>query len=145
MINLFVYGTLMFPQVMTTLTGLTPTYAPAVARNTARFSIRNQVYPGLVNRSGNLTMGYLIRNLDEVNWHLIKAFEGNEYSVGPVAIETQQHNMNAYTFFVHAHSLDIVANSFWNPESFLRYQLESFLADCRAFKQTYRHHSIDAN
>ena len=143
MIDLFVYGTLMFPQVVTVLTGLTPMYVPAVAYNTKRLRLRNQVYPGLGNRSGSSTQGYLLRNLDDASWRIIEAFEGNEYERGPVTIETAGNSVRAHTFFVRTDCQDRLLDLPWDPEAFLRYELDTYLAGCRSFHEMYHHHRID--
>ena len=143
MIDLFVYGTLMFPQVVTELTGLTPTYVPAVAYNTTRLGMRNQVYPGLVNRSGSFTQGYLLRNLDDASWCIIEAFEGDEYERGPVTIETAGNSVRTHTFFVRTDCQDRLLDLPWDPEAFLRYELDTYLTDCRSLQRSYHHHRID--
>jgi len=54
--TVFVYGTLMYPQVLQALINRVPTNAKAVVNGFSRHSIRGQVFPGVIPAAANNTV-----------------------------------------------------------------------------------------
>ncbi|MEM9025462.1 MAG: gamma-glutamylcyclotransferase family protein [Verrucomicrobiota bacterium] len=78
--HLFVYGTLMEPEVLRRLLGHVLEMRPAVIRGYRRFRVRNAVYPGIVAASPeSSTTGKILSGLLESDWKTLDAFEGDEY------------------------------------------------------------------
>ena len=78
--HLFVYGTLMEPEVLRRLLGHALEMNPAVVRGYRRFRVRNAVYPGIVAESSeSSTAGRVLSGLSETDWKTLDAFEGDEY------------------------------------------------------------------
>jgi gamma-glutamylcyclotransferase (GGCT)/AIG2-like uncharacterized protein YtfP len=88
---LFVYGTLMAPEVVQTLIGRAPVGRPArlLDRSYARHPVKDHVFPGLIQRvkasmddkdSGDSGVcGILYSDLNADEMVRLDAFEGNEY------------------------------------------------------------------
>jgi gamma-glutamylcyclotransferase (GGCT)/AIG2-like uncharacterized protein YtfP len=71
---LFVYGTLMFPEVLDVLLGRTPDMAPASLPGWRAAALADRVYPGLVAAPGEVT-GQLLLGLDAHEMDVLDAFE----------------------------------------------------------------------
>ena len=55
--NVFVYGTLMYPEVLNALVNRVPSHAPAMLHAHVRHSIHNRKYPGCVPSSSDAQVG----------------------------------------------------------------------------------------
>jgi gamma-glutamylcyclotransferase (GGCT)/AIG2-like uncharacterized protein YtfP len=78
---LFVYGTLMFPEVLDVLLGRTPDMAPAALDGWRAAALADRVYPGLVaaNRPGVAAAGRVLLGLDDQERVVLDAFEESIY------------------------------------------------------------------
>ena len=82
---IFVYGTLMNPQVVQVLLGRTLTldsFPAARLSGYCRYPVKNYVFPGMVEHPDpdKFVMGCLLENLSPLDVKLFDWFEGNEYS-----------------------------------------------------------------
>lgn len=77
--NLFTYGSLMFPEVWERVTGLSGPGAPACLADHAARRIRGQTYPALVASAGDLTEGVLYQEVTPEAVARLDAFEGPFY------------------------------------------------------------------
>ena len=59
--NLFAYGTLMFPEVWRQVVGTPHSGTPAAAHGYAAYRVKNAVYPGLVCEEDSSTSGQVFR------------------------------------------------------------------------------------
>jgi gamma-glutamylcyclotransferase (GGCT)/AIG2-like uncharacterized protein YtfP len=71
---LFVYGTLMYPEVLDVLLGRTPDMAPASLHGWRAAALADRVYPGLVAAPGAAS-GRLLLGLDAHEMEVLDAFE----------------------------------------------------------------------
>jgi hypothetical protein len=78
---LFVYGTLMFPEVLDVLLGRTPDMAPAALDGWRAAALADRVYPGLVaaDRPGVAAAGRVLLGLDDHERGVLDAFEESIY------------------------------------------------------------------
>lgn len=77
--RLFVYGTLMVPELVEALTGLRPRSQPAVLHGFERRAVRGEVYPAIVPARGARVQGRLLDRLPSPRLAFLDAFEGPEY------------------------------------------------------------------
>ncbi|WP_163551289.1 gamma-glutamylcyclotransferase family protein [Candidatus Frankia alpina] len=91
---LFVYGTLMFPEVVSTLIGRVPPMESAAALGRRAARLRDRLYPGLVRRvvvdqvtrEESPATGQVLVGLDPTERAVLDAFEGSAYVAGPLVL-----------------------------------------------------------
>src|SRR3989442_15410683 len=78
--GLFVYGSLLFPEVLLALLGRLPSRTPATAPGWRVAALPGRPYPGLVPGPGSAS-GLLMTGLREEEWDTLIAFEGDLYDL----------------------------------------------------------------
>lgn len=81
--RLFVYGTLMCPDVFEMVSGLTPVAEAAQVKNHRCLLVRGEKYPGMVRAHGQSVAG-LVYTFPSYLWPCLDAFEGEMYMKKPV-------------------------------------------------------------
>src|SRR6266487_644351 len=77
---LFVYGSLLFPEVMRVLLGRIPAGLPASVAGWRVAALPGRVYPALVPGE-TVAKGQLISDLTPADWRLLDAFEDDVYEL----------------------------------------------------------------
>ena len=129
MSNLFVYGTLMFEEVIRELVGTMPIHRAALAKDVTRPQFEGQDYPGLVECPGRDVSGLLFTGLRAETLLIFDKFEGSEYERRPVQLAVG----TAEAYFVRDEYRDRLSTIEWDPEAFRRDKLEAYLEICRDF------------
>lgn len=91
--SLFVYGTLMAPEVMQCLVGRVPPCTPAVLRGYTRHPVVGFCFPGIIraaadNGARSVVRGLLYTDLTRDELALMDWFEDKEYTRTNVEVET---------------------------------------------------------
>jgi gamma-glutamylcyclotransferase (GGCT)/AIG2-like uncharacterized protein YtfP len=122
---LFVYGTLMFPEVLEVLLGRTPTMAPAALDGWRAAALTDRVYPGLVVAGPGLAAaGRVLLGLDERERAVLDAFEEDEvYERRPVVL-ADGREATTYVWIDDAAVLD----HDWDPGLFVTEHLPTYVA-----------------
>lgn len=84
-VALFVYGTLLFGEIVAGLIGRRPASVGAVVPGWRAARLPGRVYPGLVPAPGRYAAGLLLSGLSAAEWAVFDAFEGEEYLLGRIA------------------------------------------------------------
>lgn len=78
--KLFVYGTLMVPEVVLRLLGHPLEMHTAQVKGYVRFRVKNAVYPGVVRSDPDaIVPGMLLSGLSASDWQILDDYEGSEY------------------------------------------------------------------
>ncbi|OHV41935.1 hypothetical protein BCD49_02200 [Pseudofrankia sp. EUN1h] len=85
---LFVYGTLMFGEIVEELLGRRPDLTAAVAPGWRAARLPGLVYPGLVPAPGRRASGLVLSGLSAAEWAVLDDFEGDAYVLCPVEAHT---------------------------------------------------------
>jgi gamma-glutamylcyclotransferase (GGCT)/AIG2-like uncharacterized protein YtfP len=85
---LFVYGTLMFGEIVEELLGRRPVPTAAVATGWRVARLPGLVYPGLVPAPGRRASGLVLSGLSAAEWTVLDDFEGDAYVLCPVEVRT---------------------------------------------------------
>jgi gamma-glutamylcyclotransferase (GGCT)/AIG2-like uncharacterized protein YtfP len=143
--SLFVYGTLMSPEVVNVLLGRVPPHEPAVLRGDfARHPVRSRVYPGMVfvnsrkNEGAAAVHGLLYSQLSPSEMERLDWFEGDTYKRIDVTVETVADGnrgssskplvtVNTYVWSNPIDELDVSQD--WSYNHFRTQYLERFLQD----------------
>ncbi|MDQ6741750.1 MAG: gamma-glutamylcyclotransferase [Candidatus Dormibacteraeota bacterium] len=129
--GLFVYGSLLFPEVLLALVDRVPSRTPATAPGWRVAALPGRVYPGLVPGPGSAP-GLLMSGLAGEDWDTLTAFEGDLYDLRRLSLAGAPP---AWTFVWGASS---TASSLdWVPKEFAERVLPAYVEGCRAWRQRY--------
>lgn len=78
--NLFTYGSLMVPEIMTKVTGCTLQAVEVTLEGYERYGVRNEQYPGVVEKVGGRVDGILYLDVPPEAVTRLDLFEGQMYS-----------------------------------------------------------------
>ena len=85
--SLFVYGTLMSPNLINRVIGRVPKMVPAVLHNFHRYKIQDRPYPGIAEAKGSRVEGMFIESLDDEEFSKLDEYENIEYERIPVEVQ----------------------------------------------------------
>lgn len=128
--DLFVYGTLVLDQVISTLIDRVPTYEPVTAQGWRVASVPNRPYPGLVPDSGQVS-GRLYTGLTHGEWATLDAFEDPTYTLTIIEVLPGPRPALAYIW------LDEHLPGAWNLHNFSTTDLARYLERCGAWRKRY--------
>lgn len=117
--SLFVYGTLQFPEILEVLIGRVPRHEPATAPGWRAAALPGVVYPGLVPAPTAAARGIILHGLTAPEWHILDAFEDNEYTLRTIQLATSP----AWTYVWTA----ATTQSDWHPDHFAAAHLPEFV------------------
>ena len=127
--NLFVYGTLMFPDVYQQVVGHYPAYQEVVLKGFERRRVVHNgepcAYPALVV-DDNQIIGKLIENVSSAAMVLLDRYEGEEYTRLKVNVWSGNKVTSAYTYIWNFTSEDQLGD-IWDPEAFYKDELSDYL------------------
>jgi gamma-glutamylcyclotransferase (GGCT)/AIG2-like uncharacterized protein YtfP len=128
---LFVYGSLLFPDVLRAVLGRVPDRTPATAVGWRAAALRGRLYPGLVPGDTTAT-GLLITGLTPDEWRVVDAFEDEAYELRRLAL-ADGHVGWTYVWCDEAQ----VSPHAWDPELFARRDLSAYVQGCLAWRRGY--------
>jgi gamma-glutamylcyclotransferase (GGCT)/AIG2-like uncharacterized protein YtfP len=135
--NIFAYGSLMFPSVMQAVTGCEFPSRKARVRNYARFKVKGESYPGITLLEGAVTEGVLYLNVDTLSVRRLDDFEGDLYErVEMQADAFDGESLTAHAYVIKTQHRDQLSSAEWDLEHFEKADLIQFMASYRGFLQT---------
>lgn len=134
LMNIFTYGSLMFPAVMKAVTGREFPSKKARVQNYVRFKVKGESYPGLTPLESVLTEGVLYMDVDALSVRRIDDFEGELYERREIAMEALDgESLTANTYVVKAQYRDRLSSEEWDPKHFEKADLLEFMNTYRGF------------
>jgi len=130
-VDLFVYGTLLFPDVLTVLLGRVPARSPAVADGWRAAALPGRVYPGLVPDPVRRATGLVIGGLTAADIALLDAYEEDDYRLADITLA------DGTSCPTYVWRRDVLADD-WNPRWFADTHLAEYAAHCRRWRAGYR-------
>lgn len=121
--NVFVYGSLMYPQVWARVVRGAYRGLPAVLHGYRRHALRDAAYPGATPAAGARINGWLWLDVDAADLERLDAFEGAEYRRVAVAVDCAGASEAQVFLFAERERL---ADRDWDPAAFEREHLEGF-------------------
>ena len=128
---LFVYGSLLFPEVLQALLHRVPDRKPAVAEGWRVVALEERPYPGLVPVAGQ-AHGMLVTGLTADEWQILDAFEDDIYELLRLDVTDGRHGW-AYVCPAEAHT----ARTDWHADQFVARHLGAYIGACVAWRQRY--------
>jgi gamma-glutamylcyclotransferase (GGCT)/AIG2-like uncharacterized protein YtfP len=135
--DIFTYGSLMFPSVMKTVTGREFPARRANVKNYARFKVKGESYPGLTPLDGAVTEGVLYIGVDVLSVRRLDDFEGEIYERSEISADALDgESLIAHAYVIKARYRNRLSSEPWDPEHFEKADLREFLASYRGFHRT---------
>jgi gamma-glutamylcyclotransferase (GGCT)/AIG2-like uncharacterized protein YtfP len=132
--KLFVYGTLVFDDVVSTLIDRIPHYQEATAPGWRVVRLPQKVYPGLIPGESKAN-GKVFTDLTHAEWTTLDAFEDPAYTLAPVRVLPLETDALAYTW--RGEHLDQP----WSTADFGRDERADYLVRCRRWRRRYEQRS----
>lgn len=138
--HLFTYGSLMFPELLTAITGDHYQHIDAVLLEYSRFQLKNAKYPGIIaSDASSQTCGRLYWRLKPRALELLDAFEGNLYERKRLQVQCANGlTAEAFVYVVSPHKSALLSRQTWEPERFRQRHLKNDIAVCRQQRQNPR-------
>lgn len=125
MMNVFVYGSLLFPEIADGLCGQKLKSKNATLSGYARFALKGADYPAIIKKDNSTMEGKVLLNLDENAIYLLTFYESDEYAIATVKVETGSGIANAITF-VWIGGNEFLEDFDWDKEQFESESLEFY-------------------
>lgn len=125
--DLFVYGTLQFPEVLRVLLGRAPNSSATALAGWRAAALARRTYPGLVPASATVP-GRLLTGLTAGELEVLDEYESGPYDVRKV---TLTDGSPAWSY-VWTDAKSVLASD-WSASEFAAEHLASFVAQCRAW------------
>lgn len=126
--NLFTYGTLMFPEVWQRIdVGEFPS-KPATLPGFAIYRVRDAVFPGIVRAEpGDKVTGLVYFDLDEDALFELDAYESDLYERIPVIAAAEHGPIECTAYVIPDSRKQALTNEVWDADWFRQHQLEKYL------------------
>lgn len=125
--DLFVYGTLLFTEVLTALLDRVPAREPATAVGWRVAALPGRLYPGLVPHRGGAATGMVISGLDAAEARLLDAYEDSGYRLTGIAL-ADGRSCPSYVWRTEALAED------WSPDGFAADHLAGYVTECARWR-----------
>ena len=132
--NVFTYGSLMIPSVMSAVTGKNFRALKACLKEYARFKLKGESYPGIVSRTGSAIEGMVHCDVDDLSLKLLDDFEGGLYQRVSVRVEVGHGGrLNAEAYIISLEHLHLMSSEPWDFDEFKKDHLQEFLRKYKGF------------
>ena len=126
--NLFTYGTLMFPEVWQRIEVGPSDSVPATLPGFAIFRVRNAVFPGLVRAEpDDQVSGLLYLGLSDEDLFELDAYESDLYERIDAIAATGNGPLDCTAFVIPEANRAALSEEPWDAEWFKKHQLEKYL------------------
>lgn len=124
--NLFVYGSLLFPEIRDRLVGKKVEIIDAKLNGFKRVCVLGEDYPALTRKKGHTVQGELLLDIDDPTMKLLTLFEGDEYDLKHVTAELSDKQVLAHAFLWKT-GLEYTLDSEWGLKNFRKESLAHYI------------------
>ena len=126
--RLFVYGTLLAPELRYALLGRALDGSPAKLPGYACFRVRHAPYPAITPAAGATTVGELVGGLSPADLEKLDDYESALYRRLVVTVRDDAGNdVNSFTYVIDESALDRLSDENWDYAAFRLRQLDRYL------------------
>jgi gamma-glutamylcyclotransferase (GGCT)/AIG2-like uncharacterized protein YtfP len=126
--RLFCYGTLQYPEIMQQVSGIHYAGLPVVLENYACYTLRGEVFPGIVPEEGAVTRGVVYNGLGNAQLERLDAFENDFYVRRRVVVSgADDRPLQAWTYVVPPEARPLLTDEPWDRGLFELLHLQAFL------------------
>ena len=127
--NVFVYGTLMIPEILLSVTDRIFPGEDAVLQDFGRFCVAGESYPGIKEEAGAFTAGILYGNVDPESLSSMDSFEGDQYERRLVTVlDKKGREHRAFTYVIAPSYVPALSDHPWSLDQFKAKHLVSFMS-----------------
>ncbi len=128
--SLFVYGTLMHPEIRNALLGKRLGFRPAKLYGYAAYSFykdeSESEYPILKPEEDAVLNGYVLEPVSMKDFEILRFYEGEEYLLKEINVRVDDINVKAHIFMTSNQHVFRYGNK-WNLENFSENHLQYYL------------------
>lgn len=136
--NIFTYGSLMFPEVMKALTGQEFSFEDVTIVNFERRGIIGKEYPGLCEKIGSSVNGRVWFSVDEMSIQILDSFEDSIYERRVVNIKSSNSGLvEANIYVVPLANEYMLTLEPWDEYYFKNELLAEYLDMCHQFRTDF--------
>jgi len=134
--KLFAYGSLMCPDIMQLVSGLSLQGTPALLRGFQRCQVLNEPYPAIKASPTQQVEGMLYQGLLPDAWQRLDRFEGEMYQRRQVLlVDAHSQVIEACAYVIRPQYEHHLLHEEWSFEDFLRHGKAQFERDYRGFSE----------
>ena len=135
--NVFTYGSLMFPEVWKIVVGRDFQTVEGTAADYAVFRVRDAAFPGIINASGCEVRGLVYLDVDDKSIARLDQFEDAFYERQSLSIDCEDGaRRDADAYVIPAKHRSILTAEPWTPEGFVSSGgLADFIARFQGFSR----------
>jgi gamma-glutamylcyclotransferase (GGCT)/AIG2-like uncharacterized protein YtfP len=127
-VHLFVYGTLLLPQIMQGVCGQRYFSEPAILPGYARYGLRGKRYPGIVSQEHAKVAGMLYLDLQPAAWRRLDRYEDYFYQRQRVQVATDNGQiLQAWTYIIPEEKRHLLTERAWSLRQFRQRHLQGFM------------------
>lgn len=115
--HVFVYGSLLFSEIVSGLTEKSFETKKAVLKDYKRCAIDGCDYPAIIPEKGREVNGVLLMNVDKQSMDILSFYEGEEYEKTEIELSLNSHTIAAVAF-VWKRETDVLLLEDWDKETF---------------------------
>jgi len=135
----FCYGTLLFPEVLRAVAGVSIAGRTATVHGWARYRVHGEVFPGLIADPPSRTRGLLLEGVDALSLASLDAFEGALYQRRELEVELDDGTHMPAQCWVMAPGCEArLTREPWDPEAFAASELGAYLRQVETLGTPYR-------
>jgi len=126
--RLFCYGTLQYPDIMRQVSGVHAVGLPVVLENYGCYTVRGEVFPGIVPEPGAHTRGMVYNGLGEAQLRRLDDFERDFYQRQRVVVsDPDERPMQAWAYVVRPDARAMLTDEHWDKGLFELLHMNQFL------------------
>jgi gamma-glutamylcyclotransferase (GGCT)/AIG2-like uncharacterized protein YtfP len=117
----FTYGSLMCDDIMARVCGASVVGVLALLPGYSRHPVRDEAYPGILPAADGEVEGILYRDIGDIAWARLDAFEGEMYDRRGVAVRLADgSSQEAWAYVIRTEFSSRLAPGEWSFDTFLR-------------------------
>ncbi|MCY1722681.1 gamma-glutamylcyclotransferase [Prolixibacteraceae bacterium Z1-6] len=126
--NLFVYGSLLFPEILEGLTGKLFKTSDAILHGFKRYAVKGADYPAIVENTSSKVKGKIVSGVDEKSMQTITYYEGDQYDIVPLKIVFENDVIETFVFVWNLEQDDLETQD-WDAKRFEQESLPYYLTE----------------
>ncbi len=126
--RLFCYGTLQYPEIMQQVSGVHAAGLPVVLENYGCYTVRGEMFPGIVPEPGAYTRGVVYNGLGEAQLRRLDEFEGDFYQRQRVVVsDADERPLQTWAYVVRPDARTVLTDEHWDKGLFELLHRQQFL------------------
>ncbi len=125
--HVFVYGTLLFPEILEGLTGKVFVLKDAELKNYQRLQVSSGDYPAAVKKEGESIKGKVVLDVDPLSIEMLLFYEGEDYDCIELELDTESEKITAKVF-VWNNDPEYLIEKDWDTEHFKQQFLQDYIS-----------------